>query len=59
MQKYLYEHFDLPGNFLKDVSVTLIDKADHRDPPAREYYWIYPLQSKTPVGLNMEDGFLN
>ena len=60
MQKHLYEHFDLPGytNVLADVTVTLIDKADLRDPTEREDYWIYTLKTKAPVGLNMEDGFL-
>ena len=33
MQKYLFEHFDLPGHttFLEHVTATLIDKADPRD----------------------------
>ena len=38
MQKHLYEYFDLPGhtNFLEDVTVTLIDKTDPRNPTERE-----------------------
>ena len=40
MQKHLYEYFDLPGhtNFLEDVTVTLIDKTDPRNPTEREDY---------------------
>ena len=58
MQKYLYEHFHLPGHtiFLEHVTATLIDKADPRDPTEKKYSWIYTLKSK---GLNMEDGFLD
>ena len=60
MEKHLHEHFDLPGytNVLADVTVTLIDKTDPRDPTEREDYWIYTLKNKAPVGLNMENGFL-
>ena len=57
MQKHLYEHFDLP--FLEDVTVTLIDKTDPRNPTEREDYWIYTLKTKEPMGLNMEDVFLD
>ena len=58
MQNHLYEHFDLPGHtgFLKDVTVTLIDKTDPRNPTEREDYWIHTLKTKAPRGLNMEDG---
>ena len=60
MQKHLYEHFDLPGHtsFL-DVTVTLIDKTDPRNPTEREDYWIYTLKTKVPMGLKMEDGLLD
>ena len=40
----------------KDVTVTLIDKTDPRDPTEREDYWIHTLKTKAPRGLNMEDG---
>ena len=58
MQKHLYEHFDLPGHtdFLKYVTVTLIDKTDPRNPTERGDYWIHNLKTKAPRGLNMEDG---
>ena len=58
MQKYLYEHFHLPGHtiFLEHVTAIVIDKAGPRDPTEKEYYQIYTLNSKA---LNMEDGFLD
>ena len=58
MQRHLYEHFNLPGysGFLNDVSVTLIDKADYKDPTKREDDWIYTLKTKATLGLNAEDG---
>ena len=51
----MYEHFNLPGHsgFLNNVSVTLIDKTDPKDPTKREDFWI---QTKAPLGLNVEDG---
>ena len=57
MQKHLYEHFDLPGHtsFLENVTVTLIDKTDSKNPTERENYWIYTFKPKAPMGLNMED----
>ena len=47
MQKHLYEHFHLHGdtNFL-DVTVSLIEKTDPRNPTEREDYWIYTLKLK-------------
>ena len=52
---------DLPGHtsFSEDVTVTLIDKTDPRNPTEREDYWIYTLKTKAPMGLNMEDGLLD
>ena len=52
MQRHLYEHFNLPGHsgFLNNVSVTLIDKTDSKDPTKREDYWIQILKTKTPMG---------
>ena len=58
MQRHLYEHFNLPGHsgFLNDVSVTLIDKTDPKDPTKQEDYWINTFKTKAPLGLNVEDG---
>ena len=61
MEKHLYEHFHLPGytNYLKHVTVTLIDKTDLKNPTEREDYWIYTLKTKAPMGLNIKDGLLD
>ena len=57
MQRYLYEHFVLPWHcgFPNDVCLTLINKTDPRCPNKKEdYYYIYPLETKKPVGLNLD-----
>ena len=58
MQRHLYEHFNLPGHskFLNDVSATLTDKTDPKDPTKREDYWIHTLTTEAPPGLNNENG---
>ena len=58
MQRHLYENFNLPdrSRFLNDVSVTLIDKTDPKDPTKREDFWIQTLRTKAAPGLNVEDG---
>ena len=40
MQEYLFSHFSMAGydGFLKDVSITFIDKNDPSDPLRREDY---------------------
>ena len=40
MQEYLFEHFKCEGHsgFLGNVSITLIDKTDRKDPKRRENY---------------------
>ena len=40
LQKHLFEHFNSEGHngFLHDVSVTLIDKTDAKNPIKREHY---------------------
>ena len=57
MQEHLFEHFYSEGHngFLEDVSVTLIDKTDGRDPKKREFYWMRTLKTLAPDGLNIED----
>ena len=51
MQEHLYEHFNFPGHtsFWEDVTVTLIDKADHRNPTEREDIGYIPSKLK-PYG---------
>ena len=58
MQIHFYKNFNLPGHsgFLNDVSVTVSDKADPRNPAKREDYWIHTLKTKAPRGINVEDG---
>ena len=56
-QKYLFEHFKSEGHsgFLGNVSITLIDKTDGKDPKRRENYWMRTLKTYAPFGLNIED----
>ena len=51
--------FQLPGQtrFLQETNVTLIDKTDPTAPTKREDYWIQTLQTKVPMGLNVEGGY--
>ena len=48
----------LPGHsgFLNDISVTPVYQTDWKDPTKREDYQIYTIKTKTPLGLNVEDG---
>ena len=39
--------------FLANVSMTLIDTTDDKDPKKGEHYWI---KTYAPVELNIEDG---
>ena len=57
MQKHLFRQFSSPGHngFLKDVSVTFIDKTDPSDPPKRENYWRETLMTMAPYGFNIKD----
>ena len=41
--------------FLKDMSVTLIDKTDASDPKKRENHRMKTLRTLTSDGLNVED----
>ena len=57
MQQHLFEHFSSEGhnNFLDDVSIIFIDKADPKDPNKREYYWRHTFKTMALQGLNVED----
>ena len=59
VQRYLYEHFQLPGHagFLEDTYVTPNDKTDPRAPTKHEDYWLHTLKKKAPLGLNVEGGY--
>ena len=52
-QRYLYEHFQLPGHtgFSQDTFVTPSDNTDPRAPTKREDYWIHTLKTKPPMDL--------
>ena len=41
--------------FLKDVSLTFIDKTDPSDPLKRENYWRGTLKTMAPCRLNIEE----
>ena len=58
MQRHLHEHFNLSSHsgFLREVFVTLIDKTDFKDPTKRDEYGIHILNTKAPLGFNVEDG---
>ena len=45
-QLYDYSHLLVHSAILNDVSVMLIDKADHKDHAKRENYWIGTLNSR-------------
>ena len=56
MQEHLFEHFKSEGHsgFLKNVSITLTDKTDDKDPKRRENYWMRTLKTYVPFRLNIE-----
>ena len=57
MQQNLFEHFNSEGHngLLHDVSVTLINKTDAKNPHKQEHYWQHTLKTLAPHGLNVED----
>ena len=59
LQEHLLEHFNSErhNGFLHDVSVTLVDKTDAKNPIKREHYWWHTLKTLAPHGLNVEDDF--
>ena len=52
-----FNHFSMAGHegFLKDVSITFIDKTDPSDHLRREDYWRQILKTRVPHGLNIEE----
>ena len=57
MQEHLFKHFNSDGHsgFLENVTITLIDKTDGKNPKKRENYWIRTLKTYAPFGLNIEE----
>ena len=43
------------SGLLENVSITLIDKTDSKDPKKRENYWMRTLKTYAPFGLYIED----
>ena len=58
IQRYLYEHFTLPGHsgLLYDASLTMIEKTDFSRANKCEDYCIDVLTTKAPMGLNFDFG---
>ena len=56
-QQHLYDHFVLEDHaqFVNDVSIIFIDKADPTDPLKREQYWRHTLKTLVPYGLNVSE----
>ena len=56
LQEHLFEYFKSKGqnNFLHDVSVTLIDKTDAKNPIKREHCWRHTLKTLAPHGLHVD-----
>ena len=42
---------------MHNVSVSLIDKTDGKNPLKREYFWLYTLNTLELHGLNVEEDF--
>ena len=55
MQEHLFKHFNSMGRngFLNSVSITIIDKADSKNPKKRDYW--RTLKTYSPFGLNVEN----
>ena len=53
----MFEDFksEVHNDFLGNVSITLIDKIDGKDPKKRENYWMRTLKTYAPFGLNIDD----
>ena len=61
MQEHLLEHFKSEGHsgFLRNVSITLIDKTDGKDAKRRGNYWMSTLKTYALFGLNIEECLTN
>ena len=45
------------NGFLHDVSLTLTDKTDAKNPIKQGHYWRHTFKTLAPHGLNVEDDF--
>ena len=59
MIEYLFKHFkDMRHDgFLNNISITLIDKIDGKNPKKRKNYWRKTLETYSPFERNAEDIF--
>ena len=57
MQEHLYEHFYSDGHngFLDEVTITLTNTTDGKDPKNTKNYRVGTLKMLAPDGLNIED----
>ena len=57
MQEHLFKHFNIMwhNGFLSNVSITLIDKTDGKNPKKTEDYWKRTLKTYKLFELNVED----
>ena len=51
IQEHLLEHFGFLGN----VSTTLTNKTDGKNPKRRDIFWMKTLKTYAPFALNIED----
>ena len=58
MQEHLFKHFTNIGHngFLNNVSITVIDKTDGKNPKKREDYWRRTLKTYLLFGRDIKDG---
>ena len=56
-QEHLFQHFIIVGHsgVFGDVSITLIDKTNVKDPKRKENYWMRTLKTYAPFELDVED----
>ena len=62
MEEDLFENLksDFHSDFLGNVSITLADNTNDKNPKRRENFWMRPLKTYALFGLNIEDsGQLN
>ena len=57
MEEHFFKHFNSTGHngFLNNVSVTLIDKPDDKNPKKREDCWRRTMKTYSLYRLNVED----
>ena len=56
-EKPVAEHFNLPGHYMENLTIMVIDKIGKDDVQlrrGRESYWIHHLRSMAPEGLNLD-----